>query len=48
MPVVVGSIGKKHASEALHWAAEEALYRAAALCKLGRSAAVESGHRQLR
>jgi len=36
MPVVVGSIGKKHASEALHWAAEEALYRAAALGSSGR------------
>jgi hypothetical protein len=38
MPVVVGCIGKKHASEALHWAAEEALYRAAALGSSGRGA----------
>jgi nucleotide-binding universal stress UspA family protein len=34
MPVVVGYNGKKHASEALHWAAEEALHRAAALVVL--------------
>jgi nucleotide-binding universal stress UspA family protein len=34
MPVVVGYNGKKHASEALHWAAEEALDRAAALVVL--------------
>ena len=31
MPVVVGYNGKTHASEALDWAAEEALHRAAAL-----------------
>jgi nucleotide-binding universal stress UspA family protein len=34
MPVVVGYNGKKHASEALDWAAEEALHRAAALIVL--------------
>lgn len=34
MPVVVGYNGKKHASEALDWAAEEALNRAAALVVL--------------
>jgi len=34
MPVVVGYNGKKHASEALDWAAEEALHRAAALVVL--------------
>ena len=30
MPVLVGYNGKNHSSEALHWAAEEALNRAAA------------------
>jgi nucleotide-binding universal stress UspA family protein len=34
MLVVVGYNGKKHASEALHWAAEEALQRTAALVVL--------------
>ena len=34
MPVVVGYNGKKHASEALDWAAEEALHSAAALVVL--------------
>ena len=34
MPVLVGYNGKKHSSEALHWAAEEALHRAAALVVL--------------
>jgi nucleotide-binding universal stress UspA family protein len=34
MPVVVGYNGKQHASEALDWAAEEALHRAAALVVL--------------
>jgi hypothetical protein len=34
MPVVVGYNGKKDASEALDWAAEEALHRAAALVVL--------------
>jgi hypothetical protein len=34
MPVVVGYNGKKHASEALDWEAEEALHRAAALVVL--------------
>ena len=34
MPVVVGYNGKKHANEALDWAAEEALHRAAALVVL--------------
>ncbi len=34
MPVLVGYNGKKHANEALHWAAEEALHRAAALIVL--------------
>jgi hypothetical protein len=31
MPVVVGYNGKKHASEALDWAVEEALHRTAPL-----------------
>jgi hypothetical protein len=34
MPVVVGYNGKKHASEALEWEAEEALHRAVALVVL--------------
>ncbi len=34
MPVLVGYNGKKHSSEALHWAAEEALHRASALVVL--------------
>ena len=34
MPVLVGYNGKNHSSEALHWAAEEALNRAAALVVL--------------
>src|SRR5688500_5375548 len=34
MPVVVGYNSKKHSKEALHWAAEEALHRAAALVVL--------------
>jgi nucleotide-binding universal stress UspA family protein len=34
MPVVVGYNGKKHASEALHWAADEALHRTAGLVVL--------------
>jgi|SRR5687768_532909 len=34
MPVVVGYNGKKHASEALDWAADEALHSAAALVVL--------------
>ncbi len=34
MPVLVGYNSKKHSREALHWAAEEALHRAAALVVL--------------